>query len=418
MPVDAALAPVAPGERLQSLDVVRGFALLGILLMNMEGFVGPTWSAGGGIDPALGGLDRWADGLIYLLVQGKFYTLFSLLFGMGFAVMSQRAETAGRDFAGVYWRRGLVLLGIGLLHAVLVWSGDILVAYALLSFFLLAFRPLRGGWLVVLALLAYAAPSALMLMIGAVGSLMQLDPQAASGWNEMMSEQQKMMASLIEAQRQAFGNGSWLEAVRQRLQDLGLALTNLTMVGPQVFGMFLLGAWFVHSGAIVQPQRFPRLYAALRWIALPAGLAAMGLSIALQPDMSVLRFDLRSGFAYSLAMLAGLLLCLAYLAWLLRGLQSPRGRRLLAWLAPAGRMALSNYLLQSLVCTWVFYGYGLGYFEQLPRAWQVPFALALFCAQVLLSRAWLARFRFGPAEWVWRSLTYLKPQPMRQTVAA
>ena len=116
------LQPVAPAERLAMLDALRGLALCGILLMNMEGFFGPVLASGTGLDPALSGADRIADGLVYFFVQGKFFTLFSLLFGMGFAVMAGRAEAAGRGFVRVCVRRGLVLLGIGLLHAVLVCS--------------------------------------------------------------------------------------------------------------------------------------------------------------------------------------------------------------------------------------------------------------------------------------------------------
>jgi uncharacterized protein len=116
-------------------------------------------------------------------------------------------------------------------------------------------------------------------------------------------------------------------------------------------------------------------------------------------------------------MFGGALMCLGYMAWIVRGMQSPAWAPRLAWVAPAGRMALTNYLMQSIVCTLVFYGYGLGYFQQLPRAWQVPFVFALFGMQVILSRWWLQRFRFGPMEWVWRSLTYLTPQPMRLQVA-
>jgi uncharacterized protein len=108
------------------------------------------------------------------------------------------------------------------------------------------------------------------------------------------------------------------------------------------------------------------------------------------------------------------MMCLGYRAWVMRALQPLAGARRLGWLAPAGRMALSNYLLQSIVCTLLFYGYGLGLFERLPRFWQVPFALGLFALQALASRWWLARYRFGPVEWLWRSLTYLKAQPMRR----
>lgn len=403
------LAPIAAAERIEAMDVLRGFALLGILLMNIEGFVGPVMASGTGLDPALAGMDRTVDLLVYVLVQGKFYTLFSLLFGMGFAVMSQRAEQARRPFAGVYWRRGLVLLGIGAVHAVFIWAGDILVMYALCSFLLLAFRPLPYRWYPWLGLGAYVAPVGFMYLMGAMGSLLG----GTEGWDKAMAQIGAQMETLIESERTAYGGGSYGEATWQRLKSTGMALSNITTFGFIVFGVFLLGAWGVRSGAIARPREFPRLYAALRWVALPVGLLAMLGSVALAPTMDFATFNLRVSTAFALQMVANLLMCLGYVAWVVRALESPFLRRPLAGLAPAGRMALTNYLAQSLVCTWIFYGYGLGHFEQLPRAWQPLFVVALFGVQVLLSRAWLSRFRFGPVEWLWRSLTYAKAQPMR-----
>lgn len=405
--------PLPPAERIQVLDVLRGFALLGILLTNMEAMVGPLITSGTGLDPVLTGADRLADALIYVFVQGKFFTLFSLLFGMGFAVMSQRAQDAQRPFAGLYWRRGLTLLAIGLAHALLVWSGDILVTYALLSMLLLAFREVAGRWLVRLAIASFLAPLGLMMALGLMGSLMQSTPELAAVWKEAMSGQDKMIAEMLEGQRQAFGSGTYWQATLQRAKDLGFSLMNLMVVGPLVFGMFLLGSWFVKSGAIAQPQTRPRLFRALRWVALPAGLALVSISFAIDPTQHPDELSFTASTAFCLGMLGGALMCLGYAGWVVRGMRSPVWTGALAWLAPAGRMALTNYLLQSLVCTLVFYGYGLGYFEQLPRAWQVPFALCLFGAQVLLSRWWLRHFRFGPMEWLWRTATYLKPQPMR-----
>ncbi len=407
------LAPVPPAERIRNLDVLRGFALLGILLMNIEAMAGPLLAAMTGLDPTLRGADRWVDALTYLFVQGKFYTLFALLFGMGFAVMSQRAQAAGRAFAGVYWRRGLVLLAIGLVHALLIWSGDVLVSYALLSFLLLAFRDVPARWLPWLAALSYLATSGMMLALGGVGTLMQFDPQAAAVWNQAMGGQGELIAALVEGQRQAFGAGSFLEATVQRAKDFGFAMINLPAVGPQIFAMFLLGGWFVKSEAIALPENHARLFRSLRWLALPLGLAMMLCSFAMLPTLDLADIDIRLGVAYTLSAIGSALMSLGYLAWIVYGLQSVRWASALAWLAPAGRMALTNYLLQSLVCTSLFYGYGLGYFEQLPRVWHVPLALALFTLQVLISRWWLQRFRFGPMEWAWRSLTYLKAQPMR-----
>ena len=395
----SAFQPVAASERIATLDVLRGFALFGILLMNMEAFSGPLDMSFTGIDPHWQGGDYWADAFVYIFVQGKFFTLFSLLFGAGFAVMAQRASSAGRDFTRFYLRRSLGLLIIGALHAVLLWSGDILVAYALLSFALLAFREAPRSWLPVLGTAAYVGAAVLMLLLGV---LMQFAPADAS------SAQQAAAVVSIEAQRQAYGHGSYVQAVAQRLRDLGASLGALLVVGPQILGMFLIGAWFARSGAIADPARYRRLWAVLRWLLLPLGLAVMFSSVYLQSYNPPGRFDMRGAAAYALTAIAGLLMCLGYLAW------GVRWSRYLQWLAPAGRMALSNYLGQSLVCTLVFYAYGLGWFEQMGRAGQLLFAAGVFAAQVALSHVWLRRFQFGPVEWVWRALTYLQLPPLRR----
>ena len=404
------LAPIAPSERIDALDVLRGFALIGILLMNMEAFAGPLMRALTGLDPALTGLNRLTDGLIYFFVQGKFFTLFSLLFGMGFAMMVMRAEAAGRPFAALYWRRSMALLGIGLVHALLIWSGDILVIYALLSIPLLAFRDVPARWLAWLGLAVYLAAPAMLLGLG----LMSL---WVPGWNEMMAPVAAQSAAMDQAQVEAYGSGSYAVAVGQRVRDFGFMLSGLMVFGVMVFGMFLIGAAFMRSGAIQHPQQHVRMYQQLRWSVLALGLLAMLASFVIQPTVSPVRFDLHTGLAQALATVAGLMMCLGYLAWVMRGLEFPHVARYLHWLAPAGRMALTNYLVQSIVCTLVFYGYGLGFFEHLPRMWQVPFALGLYTVQVLYSHWWLQRFRFGPAEWLWRSITYWKLQPMRRIAA-
>jgi uncharacterized protein len=401
--------PVAPSERIAAMDVVRGFALLGILLMNIEGMVGPLNAAMTGLDPALQGADRVADALVCIFVQGKFYALFSLLFGMGFAVMMQRAETAGQAFVAVYVRRSLMLLAFGLVHMVLVWSGDILTTYAVVAFLLLWwFRrtPLSQlpWWGIVLCLV----PALAVAGFGLLGSLAQLEPTVAAEFDKAMAEEAAGMARAIAMQRQAFGGDNYFVAVAQRFDDMLMMFGYMLLMGWQILGLFVLGTWFVRSGAISDPQAFPRLFARLRWVALPIGLALMLWSFRLSPTNDFSRLDAVVGIAGALAMTGSLLMSLGYLAWIVRGLQSPAWGRGLAHLAPAGRMALTNYLLQSVVMTLVFYGYGLGWFEQLPRAWQVPFALAFFALQVAFSRWWLQRFRHGPLEWLWRAGTYLR----------
>lgn len=416
MTESANLAPVDGAERLQALDVLRGFALLGILLMNIEGMAGPLMASMTGLDPALSGADRWVDGAIYLLVQGKFFPLFSLLFGMGFAVMMMRAEASGRPFFWLYLRRVLVLLAIGLAHALLLWPGDILVSYALMGLvLLLGFRrtpvPRLPKWGVAMML----APALLMMAFGLLGSAMKAMPgEARAGYEQALAEQSAAIAAQVEAQRQAYGHGSFAEATAQRLADLGDMLGFLVIYGWLLLGLFLVGAWFARSGAIADPGRHAALFARLRRVALPVGAGMVLASFLLEPTMDFGRMDLRSSTAQCLQMLGGAVMALAYLAWVLRALDTGAGARWLGWLAPAGRMALSNYLLQSLVMTSLFHGYGLGWYDQLPRAWQPLLVFAFFMAQVLLSHAWLARFRFGPMEWLWRAATYGRLPPMRR----
>lgn len=408
------LQPVAAGERLTLLDALRGFALFGILLMNIETFVTPSLASMSGLDPDLEGADRIVDALVYFFVQGKFYILFSLLFGMGFAVMSQRAEAAGRPFAWMYLRRSLGLLGIGLAHALLVWSGDILVLYALLSVLLLAFRPVPAAWLGWLGALACLVGPALLVLLGMLSWVATRTPEGAAEWNAAMAGHADQVSGLIAGAMAAYGpDGSYAGAVAQRAREVAMFLSSLPVTGPQVFGVFLLGAAFVRSGAIAAPDAHRRLHATLRWVAMPAGLAVMGASMAVTPTIPLDRLDLPGTVAQALGMLAGVLMGLGLLGWLVRLFGSAAGARLAAWVAPAGRMALTNYLAQSVVCTLLFYGYGLGLLGQLPRAWQLPFVVALFTVQAVASHLWLARMRFGPVEWLWRWLTYLRPQPMR-----
>ncbi len=401
-PATSSLQPVTVGDRIEVIDILRGVALLGILLMNMEALSGPLDLAFTGIDPHWLGADRWADALIYVLVQGKFFTLFSLLFGAGFAIMAQRAEAARRDFTPFYLRRSAGLLLIGLCHGLLVWSGDILVLYALMSLPLLAFREAPPRWLPVMGVITYLSASALMV---GMGLLVGIAAQADNAMADAAAAGQRA----VELQRQAYAHGSWIDAVVQRAHDLQVNLGGMLVVGPEVLGMFLIGAGFARSGALTTPELFPRLYRRLRWGAWPAGLVLMIISACWVPYVAPGTFSTASGFAYALSSVASLLMCLGYLGWIVHV------RAHLRLLAPIGRMALTQYILQSLVGTWVFYGYGLGAFESLPRLWQIPFALMLFALQVLFAHAWLRHFRFGPLEWVWRAMTYGRWPPLRRT---
>jgi uncharacterized protein len=410
----AALAPVGARERIEVMDVLRGFALLGILLMNIEAFVGPVVEALGGVNPRFEGADRWVDAAIYVLVQGKFFTLFSLLFGMGFAVMLERAQAAGTSGIALYARRLLALLAIGLVHALLIWSGDILVSYALFGFVLLLFfrrTPVSRlpKWGIALYLLPVLATWAWAMAVW----LAQQDPQAAAEMHKGMAEQGRQWAAMGEAERLVYGTGTYLAAIAQRAADTGAQLGFMAIGGWMILAMFVLGSWFVRSGVIRHAGMHLPLFRRLRNLGFGVGLPLMLWSAWRHPTMSFSEMGFGIALSQTAAMLANVLMCLGYLSAIVLAMQHPAWARRLHWLAPAGRMALTNYLMQSVICTAIFYGYGLGYFERLPRAWQPLFVVAVFALQVVLSRWWLSRHRFGPMEWLWRWLTYGKRPAMR-----
>jgi len=385
--------PTRAPERIDMLDAIRGFALFGILLMNLEAFNGPIMQAMSGIDPSLRGLDRIADAFIYIFVQGKFWTLFSLLFGIGFAIMYDSAARSGADFRRIYKRRLWALLAIGAAHGILVWEGDILFTYALAGFVLLWRMKSDAVPRLSRIIMLYCAPLALLAFAGAM-----------SGNHNDGADIAKMMAEETRFQ----GHSPYLATLQWRFGYFLQSLGNLVILLPMATAVFVLGVrlhrlgWTRPAGPAGDGGGRLALYCYF------AGLVLMATSIAISPDVSPVRIDAVFAAVNILNMLAGLLMCLGMffgLRWLWA---RPGFQKRLAILAPLGRMALSNYLGQSLICTLIFSGYGLGYFQQLPRAWHIPFAMAVITAQTLFSTWWLGRFSMGPAEYLWRWLTYGK----------
>lgn len=391
MTAPARFGPHASPERIAWLDAVRGFALWGILLMNLEAFAGPYLQAMSGVDPTLSGVDRLADAFVYVFVQGKFWTLFALLFGVGFALMQDGAQRARADFTLVYSRRLMALAAFGLAHALLLWEGDILFTYAVAGAVLL-WRVREGGVPRASRIaLAYAAPLLLIAMMGLLDAG-PAEPQA--------------LAEAIARDARTQGASSYAEVTAWRVDKFLQNLGGLVVVLPMAVAMFALGVRLHRAGFTRPPERATRADALRALAFFAAGLALTLAGTGISSSVDPLRIDLRSAAVTILNLLGAPMMCLGYffaLRWLWG---RAAGRRLLERLAPAGRMALSNYLGQSLLCTALFYGYGAGLFGQLPRAWQIPFACAVFGAQLAFSRWWLARFGMGPMEHLWRRLTY------------
>jgi uncharacterized protein len=413
-------APTPLGERIEVLDLLRGFALLGIAIVNIAPGSVPVLALAADLGLWKEGPDRVAYFLVHWLAEGKFFPLFSFLFGLGFGLQMERVEARGGPFRRLYLRRLAALLLIGVVHAFLIWYGDILMLYALLGFLLFwLFRRREPRTLLRWALVSLALP---IVLFGALTVLLEVGravPEARAGIEQSFAEQAASTRAAAAEATRVYGQGSYLEVTAQRARDVAYlwSITPLFFM-PNVFGMMLLGLYAARRGILADVEAHLGLFRwLLRW-GLPIGLLA-NLVYALASEASSRAVPSLASLAGTAALgLGGPLMALSYAAGLsLLVRNSPAWRQRLRPVSLAGRMALTNYLLQSLIQTLFYYGYGLGFYGTGP-AFGIAFAVAIYLAELAFSAWWLARYRFGPAEWLWRSLTYGAAQPMRATTAA
>jgi uncharacterized protein len=399
--------PVGRRERIDLLDALRGLAILGILLGNVAVFSGLLLAdlAGGAAGFAHGPVDRVTEFLVHLLVEGKFYGTFSLLFGVGFGLQLARSDALGRPFASFFRRRMGFLLLFGVVHA-LLWAGDILWLYALVGLALIPFGRCRERTLLVWIVALLAAP---VVLYGLLALLVAASGAAPGGGDSGLQEM--FAATLV-----AFDSGGPRDVFDANLRFLLFGrLPQLVVTGRpfNVLAMFLVGFCLARRRA---RDGSPEHRVFLRRLFLiGAGVGPLANLVLAALMHAGVYFDFRAaGFLQSVAYQVGVpSLCLFYVAGFALLFQSAPWRRRLMLLAPVGRSALSNYILQSVVCILVFYGIGLGAMGELGATAATALVFVIYPLQIVVSRWWLARFRFGPLEWVWRSATYGRAQPLR-----
>ena len=397
------LRPVSTSERVETIDILRGLALFGILAANMRGFSGPpiTYFTPHLFWTALP--DRIAQAFIDVFVQGKFITIFAFLFGVGFAVQLERANARGAKFGWTYARRLFVLLGFGLIHGLLIWFGDILLVYALDGFLLLAFRKRRDRTLVIWAVILLSIMP--LVMTGAF---------VAAQFGAKMPDLTPPAAEIARV-ADTYANGTWLEIQKQRAMDaVKYNWGYLPILLWQVLGVFLLGvlAWrkrVFHP----TPESLPRYRTAMGWGFAIGVTGNVTMTIARMFDPSPMPTTWLAFSLVPVMVISVPALSLGYVCLVILICQDERWRTRLHRFAAVGRTALTNYLLQAVIGTLIFYSYGLGFFGAGPAV-LLPLTLLVFAGQVYASSWWLARYRFGPVEWLWRRLTYKGSLPMRR----
>ena len=408
------LTPTNEAERSEILDVVRGFALLGVVVMNW--YYAGVWdlltlSQRG--DMATASFDRVVQMLDMLLFEDKFYTLFSMLFGLGFALQLGRATSRGQNLIPAYVRRLTILLGIGIAHAILLFYGDVLHVYALLGFALILFRD-RSDRVVLGSAIAIAI---VVVLLPSVEALVNSQwPDALTGGGQGPDRAERLSAVASGGWRGVIWfNATSLKGFYSSPWDAGWYL--------DVFWKFLVGFWIGRRGLLDRAGEHLVFYRRLLPWALVIGLAGNGLQVALRFRLFESPVWLvEDGFAgrlISIALECAIpALALAYICILVLAYQRPKGRAVLRTLAPLGRMALTNYLMQGVVLVFLFFGVGLGLAGRVGIGIATLLAIATFLLQIVFSEWWLERFRFGPAEWAWRSLSYGRRMGMRRAPAA
>lgn len=395
-------------QRMEALDVLRGFAVLGILVMNIQVFAMPMAAY---LNPSVWGSLEGANGVVWylghLLTDQKMMTLFSMLFGAGIVLFTDRAVDKGESPAGLHYRRNVWLLLFGAIHAYLLWHGDVLFLYAICAFAIYPLRKLQPVKLIALGLGFIAVSSVIYIFMG-----LSVPHMPEDVLEEMILASWSPSAEALGAEVAAY-QGGWLMQWQHRIPAALEMHTFVLLIWGfwRAAGLMLIGMGLYRLGVITGnagTTTYWRILIAGTAIGLP--LVAWGIHWNFANDWGPTslffgwQFNYWGSIAVSMAWLSLVMLLIRY------GHLSGATRRL----AAVGRMAFSNYIMHTLLCGLIFYGHGLGLFGEVPRTGQIAVVFAIWALQLWLSPIWLRHFRYGPLEWLWRSLTYWHRQPFRQ----
>ncbi|GAK14345.1 DUF418 domain-containing protein [Geomicrobium sp. JCM 19039] len=395
---------ISSNERIHTLDIVRGFAILGIALANMmhfkslaqldftifiEGFPLP--------DDTLNALSTL---FISFFVEGKFYPMFSLLFGLGFYIFYSRAAEKNLRANRLFSRRLTFLMIVGIVHLFFFWHGDILFTYGVTGFLLLFFISRQPKTILIWAtLLLFIYSIILAVMMGVNSWLMSLGTMFGGDFTEEM-------ATMNAQANEVMANGSYLDILLHRLPESIITLLNVFVVIPSILPLFLIGLYMGKTGMFHNVRdhlhTWKKICIHSAWI----GFLFSILTTALLHDFTAIPGGVAYGLAFSIRTFTGPILMLFYLSALVLLLTKESRQKMLQPIASVGRMALTNYLMQTLIFVIIFHGYGFGLFNQVGSFAGVILSVSVFIIQIGLSTLYLKKFNQGPMEWLWRKWTY------------
>ena len=407
-----AAGPVSRSDRIISIDVLRGFAVLGILVMNIQSFsmIGAAY-----LNPYaygdLTGANYVVWFLSHLLADSKFMTIFSLLFGAGVVLMASRREASGRPTVGIHYRRMFWLIVFGFLHGFCLWYGDILFVYGMCGLIIYLFRRRSPRFLLIFGILVVSVAS--LLTIFWQVTIPYWPPEALESVEmEWWMPPPDAVQNELDAYR-----GGWAEQQVLRAPVAIFMQTNhfLTETLWRAGGLMLIGMALFKLG-VFGAGRSREFYLRMTSLGFGLGLPVVVWGVLYRNSSD---WDVRSAFfgGSQFNYWGSLLFAAGWIGAVMLVCQRPGWGRAKSSLAAVGRMALSCYLLQTIICTTIFYGHGLGLYGSVSRVGQALIVVAVWVALLWFCPFWLERYRFGPFEWLWRSLTYMKLQPMRLEVS-
>ena len=380
--------PVGTNERVATLDILRGISLLGILLVNMFGFYLPM--------PHIADLSSWFNEvqdivlqqLLDIYVQSSFYPLFSMLFGYGLAMQYIKAQKTGADFYRFAPKRLIVLFCIGMFHAIVIWWGDILATYAFCGVFLIALIRLKAKWLLLVA-----------VVVNALYHGFNLTLYVAAGFFTTSTDSFPVDIEAIQSALTAYGIGNWTDAFMQRLDDLSIQMGVMMWIS----SLFTILPYMLFGAALAKLRLIERAKEKLVvWIILAAAGIVGGLYLKSMPIAGAQTF----GNEYLQIYIGGPLLAIGYMAVITVLTQVPVIPKLLSPMAKAGRMSLTLYLMQSVICTVLFYNWGIGLYGKVDVQMGIYMAIGIFIIQVLFAEIYFSKYKQGPLEALLKRLTY------------
>ncbi len=400
------------------LDFFRGIAIFGILIVNMAWYNAPLFAQMGDFVLFDDTANRLAHIFIMIFFESKFYPLFALLFGIGFYVFTQKADVNIQALVYRYRLRLLYLLIFGILHVVFFWHGDILIIYALFGFVMTWFYKSSDKKVMVWGTIFLLLPVAIISLLVALLKMAMAMPEIGPGLEAGFREQLLYARDFIEKSILVYREGSFSDMIRVRLMEYAHAINGIIFAFPNVLFLFLTGMYMGRKKVFQDLDRAETILRKIFYWCLPVAVIFTPLYVYAMLHGSMLVPDWNMVLMIAGGMIGGTAQMFVYLYLFLLLYKKFKERPLVRRISFVGRMAFTNYLMHTIIVTTLVYGYGLGLYAQI-NYWQgILLAAAIYLLQLYWSEPWLRKYRFGPFEWLWGSMTYGKLQPIRKDDSA